>query len=185
MGGVDPGGGGGGSSSHFFCSNARLGHTQVTRRHTHADATPVCSSMYPRRRQGFTCGRWGVDRALRPEPPPPQKRAQLMGPQNTPKTNPGTSVVPMAVVFVFKDTRPPINSGYMYVAPHHGLPLEAHELVRVNAAVRVAVRVIVSVGVRIRVRVRARAVGWWWWGSWNPKVQTFVYQKQPHQYFLL
>ena len=37
----------------------------------------------------------------------------------------------MVVVFVFKDTRAPVNSGYMYVAPHHGLPLEPHELVRV------------------------------------------------------
>ena len=61
-------------------------------------------------------GGGGVDRALQPDPP---KRGQLTGP---PKTDPGTSVVPMTVVFVFQDTRPPVNSGYtcMYV-PHHGL----------------------------------------------------------------
>ena len=42
-------------------------------------------------------------------PPAPPPKAQLTGP---PKTEPGTSVVPMTVVFVFKDTRPPVNSGY-------------------------------------------------------------------------
>ena len=58
----------------------------------------------------FRGGGGGVDRALRPDPPP--KRAQLTGPS---KTDPGTSVVPMTVVFVFKDTRPPVNSGYTCV----------------------------------------------------------------------
>ena len=50
-------------------------------------------------------------------------------------------MVPMAVVLVFKDTRPPVNSGYMYVAPHHGLQTEPHELVRLRVASRVIVRV--------------------------------------------
>ena len=59
--------------------------------------------------RGFTCGgEGGLIEALRPDPPPKQ-RAQLTGP---PKTDPGPSVVPMAVVFVFKDTRSPVNSGY-------------------------------------------------------------------------
>ena len=62
----------------------------------------------------------------------------------------------MAVVLVFKDTRPPVNSGYMYVAPHHGLPLEPHELVRLRVASRVTVRVNDSVAVGIRVKVKAR-----------------------------
>ena len=79
--------------------------------------------------RAFTSGGGGGCQQSPPAAPPPrQKRAQLTGP---PKTCPGTSMVPMAVVFVFKDTRPPLNSGYMYVTPHHGLPLEPQELVRV------------------------------------------------------
>ena len=52
-------------------------------------------------------GGGGVDRAFRPDAP--AKRAQLMGP---PKTDPGTSMVPMTVVFVLKDTMPLANSSY-------------------------------------------------------------------------
>ena len=80
------------------------------------------------------------------------------GGQSAPKNDPWTSMVPMAVVLVFKDTRPLVNSGYMYVAPQHGLPLEPHELVRLRVASRVTVRVsdIVAVGIRVRVRARAR-----------------------------
>ena len=54
---------------------------------------------------------------------------------------------------------PPVNSSYMYVAPHHGLPLEPHELVRLRVANRVTVRVSdnVAVGIRVRVTTRARA----------------------------
>ena len=87
---------------------------------------------------------------------PPPKKAQLTRP---PKTGPGMSVVRMPVVFVFQDTRPPVNSGYMYVAPHHGLPLEPHELVRVKVAIRVAgtAKVGVRVGIKVGVGVRARA----------------------------
>ena len=68
----------------------------------------ACPS-FPRAWRAFTSGEGGggVDRALWPGPPP--KKAQLTIP---PKTDPGTSVVPMTVVFVFKDTRPPVNSGY-------------------------------------------------------------------------
>ena len=62
----------------------------------------------------------------------------------------------MAVVFVFKDTKPLVNSGHMYVAPHHGLPLEPHELVRVRVAIKIADRIEISVRVGIRVGVRAR-----------------------------
>ena len=63
----------------------------------------------------------------------------------------------MAVVLVFKDTRPPVNSNYMYVAPHHGLPLEPHELVRLRIANRVAVRVRVSDSVAVGIRVTVKA----------------------------
>ena len=49
--------------------------------------------------------------SIEPSGGPPPKKVQLTGP---PKTGPGTSFVRTAVVFVFKDTRPPVNSGYMY-----------------------------------------------------------------------
>ena len=50
------------------------------------------------------CRHWGgVNRSLWLDPP--LKKAQLTGP---PKTDKGTSMVPMAV---FKDTRPPVTSG--------------------------------------------------------------------------
>ena len=55
------------------------------------------------------------------------------------------------------DTRPPGTSGYMYVAPpHHGLPLEPHELVRLTVGSRVRVSDSVTVGIRVKVTVRAR-----------------------------
>ena len=64
-----------------------------------------------------------------PPPPPIAKKDSVDGTlQETPKTNPGTPVVPMGVVFVFKDTRPPVHSGYMYEVPQHGFPLEPCEL---------------------------------------------------------
>ena len=63
----------------------------------------------------------------------------------------------MVVVLVFKDTRPPVNSGYMYVVPHHGLPLEPHELGRLRVTNKVTVKVSDSIAAGIRVRVRARA----------------------------
>ena len=50
--------------------------------------------------------------SIEPSGRTPPKRAQLMGP---PKTDPGTSVVPMTVVFVFKDTRPLVDSGYTFM----------------------------------------------------------------------
>ena len=62
----------------------------------------------------------------------------------------------MAVAFVFKDTTPPVNSGYMYVAPRHDLTLEPHQLVRVKLAFKVVVIVRVSAGAGIRVGVKAR-----------------------------
>ena len=73
-------------------------------------------------------GGGGVDRALQLDPPPTKKGSMDGTPKTPQKTDPRTSVVPMAVVFVFKDTRPPVNSSCMYVAPHNGLPLEPHEL---------------------------------------------------------
>ena len=66
-------------------------------------------------------------------------------------------MVPVAVVLVFKDTRPPGNSSYMHVAPHHGLPLEPHELGRLGVASRDTARFSDNVAIGIRVKVRARA----------------------------
>ena len=84
------------------------------------------------REAGFSFSGGGGGRALWPDPPP--KGAQLTGPPKYPQ----------------KPT-------YLYVPPHHGLPLEPHELVRLTVASRVTIRVSDSVAVGIRVRVRARA----------------------------
>ena len=70
-------------------------------------------------------------------------------------------MVPMAVVLVFKDTRPPVNSSYMYVAPPHGLPIEPHELVRLRVTNIVTIRVngTPKVTARATVKVQAEVTG--------------------------
>ena len=60
---------------------------------------------------GLSNGGGGVDRAPKLDPTP-QKGAQVGGP---PKTNLGTYVVQMVVVFVLGDTWYPVNFGYTCV----------------------------------------------------------------------
>ena len=57
---------------------------------------------------GFELG-GGVDRTPWLDPPPAPKRAQLTEP---PKSNLGTFMVRMVVVFMLKDTWSPVSSGY-------------------------------------------------------------------------
>ena len=59
--------------------------------------------------QAFNWGGGLIETLARP---PPKKKAQLAQP---PQTNPGTFMVRMAVVFVFKDTWSPVNSGFTCV----------------------------------------------------------------------
>ena len=53
-------------------------------------------------------GGGGVDRALLLDPPP-KKKGSIDGPR---KIDLQTSVIPMAVVFVFQDTRSAVNFSY-------------------------------------------------------------------------
>ena len=79
--------------------------------------------------------------SIEPSGRTPPKGAQLTGPWKNPKTGAGISVVPMSVVLLLPDKRPPVNFGYMYVAPHHGLPSEPDEPIRLRLASTIMVRV--------------------------------------------